>query len=123
MLLCVLLRASACELLTHSGMTSLPNTQRIDLPLEGDRISTPNLPPNSPIQACPHCEALFDITEREPLEIIACPGCGSSLQIHGQVGHFQIVEEAGRGGMGIVYRAYDPSLDWEIAIKLLRKDH
>jgi eukaryotic-like serine/threonine-protein kinase len=80
-------------------------------------------PASSPLQACPHCEALFDTTEREPLETIACPGCGSPIQIGGEIAGFQLIEVAGRGGMGVVYKAYDPGLDRHIAIKLLRKDH
>jgi hypothetical protein len=83
----------------------------------------PDLPASSPLQACPHCEALIDTTEREPLETISCPGCGAPLQLNGEIAGFQLVEVAGRGGMGVVYRAYDPGLDRHIAIKLLRKDH
>ena len=36
-----------------------------------------------------------------------------------QIGRFHIEQEIGRGGMGIVYRAYDPVLDRPIALKLL----
>jgi serine/threonine protein kinase/regulation of enolase protein 1 (concanavalin A-like superfamily) len=82
-----------------------------------------NLPVSSPLQACPHCEALIDTTEREPLETISCPGCDAPLAMSGEVAGFQLVEVAGRGGMGVVYKAYDPGLDRYIAIKLLRKDH
>ena len=51
-------------------MTSLSDSQNIDLD-DNAVPSAPQLPPGSPLQACPHCEALIDITEREPLETIA----------------------------------------------------
>lgn len=101
-------------------MTSLSDSQNIDV----DRNSGndhPPLPPGSPLQACPHCEALVDITEREPLEVVACPGCGQQFAISGQIDNYQIVDVAGKGGMGVVYKAYDAGLDRNIALKLLKK--
>ncbi|MCA8970117.1 MAG: serine/threonine protein kinase [Planctomycetes bacterium] len=38
------------------------------------------------------------------------------------IGEFRILERIGSGGMGVVYRAYQPSLDREVAIKLIRTD-
>ena len=101
-------------------MTSLSDSQNIDVDRNSGN-SHPDLPLGSPLQACPHCEALIDITEREPLEVIACPGCGQSFAVSGQIDHYQIIDIAGKGGMGVVYKAYDAGLDRYVALKLLKK--
>ena len=39
-----------------------------------------------------------------------------------KLGHFELREQIGKGGMAAVFRAYDPSLNREVAIKLLDED-
>ena len=39
-----------------------------------------------------------------------------------KLGHFELLEQIGKGGMAAVYLAYDPSLNRKVAIKLLDED-
>ena len=43
-------------------------------------------------------------------------------EIRATIGRYQIVEELGRGGMGIVYKGHDPILERPVAIKILSQE-
>lgn len=43
------------------------------------------------------------------------------MPVGSKLGHFNLLEEIAHGGMGTVYRAFDPTLNREVAIKVLRE--
>src|ERR1700731_4414676 len=47
-------------------------------------------------------------------------GCALKSQLVQQIGRYQVLDEVGRGAMGIVYRAQDPAIGRVIAIKTIR---
>jgi serine/threonine-protein kinase len=50
-------------------------------------------------------------------------GSFRELKVADRLGHYEIVGELGSGGMGIVYKAYDPALNRYAALKLIRTEN
>jgi len=55
----------------------------------------------------------FEVEEAQPGHIMTSPK---------QLGKYQIEARVGEGGMGVVYRAFDPDLQQAVAIKVIRKE-
>lgn len=59
-------------------------------------------------------------TELAPGSQSGARGHGDSLAPGQRIGRYELVERRGEGGMGVVFRARDPDLDRDVAIKVLR---
>src|ERR1700733_2842835 len=59
----------------------------------------------------------------EPTQVTTAPiasGAKRYLPRGTQVGRYLLIDRIGEGGMGVVYRAFDPELDRMVALKLLQ---
>ncbi|MBI3893268.1 MAG: SUMF1/EgtB/PvdO family nonheme iron enzyme [Candidatus Wallbacteria bacterium] len=79
-------------------------------------------------EQCPFCGRGASFEESEPDVPAACPECGARLPDDNSTGSaaplpelpgFLLYEEAGRGGMGIVYRGTQRSTGRPVAVKIL----
>jgi eukaryotic-like serine/threonine-protein kinase len=65
------------------------------------------------IDGCPVCRRVLS-------EAAIAPGDDAADPLPARLGPYEVRGVIGRGGMGEVYRAYDPRLDREVAIKMIR---
>ncbi len=80
---------------------------------------------------CPFCRNVLEVDNSDCGVDVACPKCGevtiapASLVATGVVigNDFLILEEIGRGGMGVVYLTHQMTLDRRAALKILSKKY
>src|SRR5438045_3311017 len=62
------------------------------------------------------CGRTLDVTDEDLGQSSRCHHCGQALAI--RVGRFHLRAKLGAGTFGTVYRAYDPQLEREVALKV-----
>ena len=69
---------------------------------------------------CPHCKQSNKL-RADSKNTLTCFHCRKNIQLS-TIGNYWVLEELGAGGFGRVYRGYEPSLDREVAIKVLHSN-
>jgi hypothetical protein len=111
-------------------------TDDVVLALAQGHISRDGLPPiEAHLHVCPDCRSVVAETAKflheqdgaEPLDDLATRVPGRlpprPLALGTLVSRYVVTDVVGVGGAGVVYRAHDPQLRRNIALKLLRPDH
>ena len=72
---------------------------------------------------CGWCETkVFIPGDLAPLGTVPCSKCGHPIMMPMMIRQFELRSVVGSGGMGIVYRAWDTTLERLVAVKLMRKE-
>jgi serine/threonine-protein kinase len=65
---------------------------------------------------------VFIPRDKAPLDTEPCPKCGHPVMIPMQLRQFELRAVVASGGMGTVYKAWDTTLEREVAVKLMKRE-
>ncbi len=91
--------------------------------VEVPRPADTELPSNAVVENCSKCGTLLDVSNCFPLTETICPGCGDIIKVLREFHRFVLLSTLGQGGAGTVFRAFDETLERDVALKLLRNEH
>jgi eukaryotic-like serine/threonine-protein kinase len=74
------------------------------------------------IAHCPSCKNPMNVAAVAPFSNVDCPTCGAQSRVKVNFGPYTLVRRHALGGMSMVFVAHDPTLDREVALKILSED-
>jgi tRNA A-37 threonylcarbamoyl transferase component Bud32 len=74
------------------------------------------------IACCESCGGAMDVSSLAPFSRVLCPACGKEVRVKLNFGPYVLVRRHAIGGMSMVFIAHDPTLDREVALKILSEE-
>ncbi len=75
------------------------------------------------LATCQFCGGLMNVGMLPPFANVSCPVCGEHNRVKCQFGPYTLVRRHAIGGMSMVFIAHDPTLDREVALKILSEEY
>ncbi len=76
---------------------------------------------NGPCIQCSFCRQKLNVTKLPDLTKFHCPSCDKTITLTKEFANYTLKEIIGIGGMAVVYRAFDNTLQRNVAIKILNE--
>ncbi len=74
------------------------------------------------MEVCSACGAEMDVTSFEPFALVQCH-CGAEFRAKSIFGNYRLDREYAKGGMSVIFAAWDMNLNREVAVKILNKEY